>query len=148
MLLQNLERQRGLAQTPEEALSLRYREGRLLQAPDLSRIHLRTPSGELVRLDNLVETAEAEGVGDAMASEIAALERAIERQKETMWRESREKIALELRREFVTRLQGYDAGLMEYFREDPQFQAALEVLSDRTQYTAILSGDRVGGGGR
>ncbi len=105
-----------------------------------------TPTG--MRLSNLVATAEVEGVEDAMASEIAALQRAIERQKDTMWRESRDKIALELRREFVSRLQGYDAGLMEYFREDPQFQAALEVLADRVQYASILSGEQVGGGGR
>lgn len=101
-----------------------------------------------MRLRSLTETAEAEGVDDALSSEIAALKRAIERQKDSMWQESREKIALELRREFVSRLQGYDAGLMEYFREDPQFQAALGVLSDRTQYASILSGEQVGGGGR
>lgn len=101
-----------------------------------------------MRLRSLTETAEAEGVDDALSSEIAALKRAIERQKDSMWQESRDKIALELRREFVSRLQGYDAGLMEYFREDPQFQAALGVLSDRTQYASILSGEQVGGGGR
>jgi len=100
-----------------------------------------------MRLSSLVGTAEAEGVEDAMASEVAALQRAIERQKESMWQESRDKIALELRREFVSRLQGNDAGLMEYFREDPQFQAALKVLADRAQYASILSGEQVGGGG-
>jgi len=99
-----------------------------------------------MRLGSLVETAEAEGVDETMASEVAALQRAIERQKNAMWQESREKIALELRREFVTRLQGYDAGLMEYFREDPQFQAALEVLADRAHYTSLLSGEEAGGG--
>ncbi len=98
-----------------------------------------------MRLGGLVETAEAEGVEATMASEIAALQQAIERQKNTMWQESRDKIGLELRREFVTRLQGYDAGLMEYFREDPQFQAALEVLSDRAQYASILAGEEAGG---
>ncbi|MFC1540329.1 hypothetical protein ACFL41_02420, partial [Gemmatimonadota bacterium] len=100
-----------------------------------------------MRLSGLVETAEAEGVDDAMASEITALQRAIERQKDAMWQESRDKIALELRREFVTRLQGYDAGLMEYFGEDPQFQAALRVLSNQERYASILSGEQVGGGG-
>ena len=80
-----------------------------------------------------------------MAIEIVALQRAIDKQKDSMWQESRESIALELRREFVTRLQGYDAGLMEYFMEDPQFQAALDVLSDRSQYAAVLSGESVGG---
>ncbi len=98
-----------------------------------------------MRLDDLVETAAAEGADDAMATEIAALQRAIDRQKDSLWQESRESIALELRREFVTRLQGYDAGLMEYFSQDPQFQAALDVLSDRSQYAAVLSGESVGG---
>jgi HAE1 family hydrophobic/amphiphilic exporter-1 len=36
-------------------------EGSLRQVPDLSRIHLRTPGGELVRLDNLVEMKPSEG---------------------------------------------------------------------------------------
>ncbi|MFC1545432.1 S41 family peptidase [Gemmatimonadota bacterium] len=98
-----------------------------------------------MRLDDLVETASAEGADDAMAAEITALQRAIDRQKDSMWQESRESIALELRREFVTRLQGYDAGLMAYFSKDPQFQAALEVLGDRAQYAAVLSGESVGG---
>ncbi|MFC1629174.1 S41 family peptidase [Gemmatimonadota bacterium] len=98
-----------------------------------------------MRLNDLVETAAAEGADDAMATEIEALQRAIDRQKSGMWQESRDSIALELRREFVTRLQGYDAGLIEYFSKDPQFQAALEVLSDRAQYAAVLSGESVGG---
>jgi len=40
---------------------LKAGEGSLQQAPDLSKIHLRTPSGELVRLDNLVEMKPGEG---------------------------------------------------------------------------------------
>jgi HAE1 family hydrophobic/amphiphilic exporter-1 len=40
---------------------LKAGEGSLQQAPDLSKIHLRTPSGELVRLDNLVEMKPSEG---------------------------------------------------------------------------------------
>ena len=40
---------------------LKAGEGSLSQAPDLSRIHLRTPGGELVRLDNLVVMKEGEG---------------------------------------------------------------------------------------
>jgi HAE1 family hydrophobic/amphiphilic exporter-1 len=40
---------------------LKAGEGSLLEAPDLSKIHLRTPSGELVRLDNLVEMKPSEG---------------------------------------------------------------------------------------
>ena len=42
-------------------IRLKAGEGSLLQAPDLSRIHLRTPTGELVRLDNLVRMEESEG---------------------------------------------------------------------------------------
>jgi HAE1 family hydrophobic/amphiphilic exporter-1 len=40
---------------------LKAGEGSLRQVPDLSRIHLRTPAGELVRLDNLVEMKSSEG---------------------------------------------------------------------------------------
>jgi HAE1 family hydrophobic/amphiphilic exporter-1 len=40
---------------------LKAGEGSLRQVPDLSRIHLRTPGGELVRLDNLVEMRSSEG---------------------------------------------------------------------------------------
>jgi HAE1 family hydrophobic/amphiphilic exporter-1 len=40
---------------------LKAGEGRMLEAPDLSRIHLRTPSGGLVRLDNLVVMKPSEG---------------------------------------------------------------------------------------
>jgi len=98
-----------------------------------------------MRLNDLVETAAAEGADEVMATEIAALQRAIDRQKDAMWQESRDSIALELRREFVTRLQGYDAGLMEYFKGDPQFQSALEVLRDRARYESVLSGESAGG---
>lgn len=40
---------------------LKAAEGNLQQAPDLSKIHLRTPAGELVRLDNLVEVTQSLG---------------------------------------------------------------------------------------
>ncbi len=40
---------------------LKAGEGDLTQVPDLSRIHLRTPTGDLVRLDNLVEMKASEG---------------------------------------------------------------------------------------
>jgi HAE1 family hydrophobic/amphiphilic exporter-1 len=40
---------------------LKAGEGRLQTAPDLSRIYLRTPTGELVRLDNLVQMSESLG---------------------------------------------------------------------------------------
>jgi len=40
---------------------LKAGEGSLAKAPDLSRIHLRAPSGDLVRLDNLVQMVESEG---------------------------------------------------------------------------------------
>ena len=40
---------------------LKAGEGSLQQAPDLSRIYLRTPAGELVRLDNLVEMEHSLG---------------------------------------------------------------------------------------
>jgi len=42
-------------------IRLKAGEGSLLEAPDLSRIQLRTPSGALVRLDNLVEMKPGEG---------------------------------------------------------------------------------------
>jgi HAE1 family hydrophobic/amphiphilic exporter-1 len=40
---------------------LKAGEGSLQQAPDLSKIYLRTPRGELVRLDNLVEMEQSQG---------------------------------------------------------------------------------------
>ena len=40
---------------------LKAGEGRLQRIPDLSKIYLRAPSGELVRLDNLVEIEESLG---------------------------------------------------------------------------------------
>jgi HAE1 family hydrophobic/amphiphilic exporter-1 len=40
---------------------LKAGEGSLQQAPDLSRIYLRTPAGNLVRLDNLVEMRQSLG---------------------------------------------------------------------------------------
>jgi len=40
---------------------LKAGEGSLQQAPDLSRIYLRTPTGELVRLDNLVSVEQSLG---------------------------------------------------------------------------------------
>ena len=40
---------------------LKAGEGSLQQAPDLSRIYLRTPAGDLVRLDNLVEMERSLG---------------------------------------------------------------------------------------
>jgi HAE1 family hydrophobic/amphiphilic exporter-1 len=40
---------------------LKAGEGSLARVPDLSRIHLRTPTGELVRLDNLVAMKESKG---------------------------------------------------------------------------------------
>jgi HAE1 family hydrophobic/amphiphilic exporter-1 len=40
---------------------LKAGEGSLTQVPDLSRIHLRTPTGDLVRLDNLVAIEAGEG---------------------------------------------------------------------------------------
>lgn len=91
-------------------------------------------------LDDLKETAEAEDAADELGAEIKSLEKAIERQKDKMWKESRDKIALELRREFVTKLEGYDAGLLEYMKEDPQFQAAMDVLRDPQRYSTLLSG--------
>ena len=45
---------------------LKAGEGSLQQAPDLGRLYLRTPAGELVRLDNLVETER--GLGPAVVS--------------------------------------------------------------------------------
>jgi HAE1 family hydrophobic/amphiphilic exporter-1 len=42
-------------------IRLKAGEGSLQQAPDLSRIYLRTPSGELVRLDNLVSVEQSYG---------------------------------------------------------------------------------------
>jgi carboxyl-terminal processing protease len=98
-----------------------------------------------VRLDELETTAKAEDLEDDLQDEIAALKRAIEAEKEKMWMSSRGKIALELRREFTTKLQGYEAGQLEYFKEDPQFQAALSVLRDARHYDAILSGKGMGG---
>jgi carboxyl-terminal processing protease len=80
----------------------------------------RTPT-EVV-LEDLERTATAEDVATGLRDEIAALKRAIEVEKEKMWQKDRAQIALELRREFVTRLRGYEAGQMEYFKEDPQFQ--------------------------
>jgi len=97
-----------------------------------------------MQLDDLLETAKAEEVADALAAEIEALQKAIDRQKNMMWQESSEKIALELRREFVTKLEGYEAGRLEYMEEDPQFQAALEVVLDPQRYASILSGDQEG----
>ncbi|MCK4771517.1 MAG: S41 family peptidase [Candidatus Latescibacteria bacterium] len=93
-----------------------------------------------MRLEDLLETAEAEEVADELATEIEALQRAIDRQKNYMWRDSWDKIALELRREFVTKLEGYEAGRLTYMREDPQFQAAIGVVQDSQQYSSILSG--------
>jgi HAE1 family hydrophobic/amphiphilic exporter-1 len=45
---------------------LKAGQGSLQQVPDLSRIYLRTPSGELVRLDNLVSIEQ--GYGPAVVS--------------------------------------------------------------------------------
>jgi HAE1 family hydrophobic/amphiphilic exporter-1 len=45
---------------------LKAGEGSLQQAPDLSQIYLRAPSGDLVRLDNLVEMKQ--GLGPAVLS--------------------------------------------------------------------------------
>jgi HAE1 family hydrophobic/amphiphilic exporter-1 len=42
-------------------IRLKAGEGSLQQAPDLSRINLRTPTGELVRLDNLVSVEQSYG---------------------------------------------------------------------------------------
>jgi HAE1 family hydrophobic/amphiphilic exporter-1 len=42
-------------------IRLKAGEGSLQQAPDLSRIYLRTPTGELVRLDNLVSLEQSYG---------------------------------------------------------------------------------------
>ncbi len=90
--------------------------------------------------DNLIKTAEAERIAGDISSEIDALQRAIERKKNEMWQESRDKIALELRREFVTKLEGYEAGRLVYMEEDPQFQAAMEVVREEAMYSSILSG--------
>ena len=98
----------------------------------------KTPTQML--LDNLIETAEAEMIASNISVEIDALQRAIEQQKNEMWQESRDKIALELRREFVTKLDGYEAGRLVYMQEDPQFQAAMEVVKEETRYSSILSG--------
>ncbi len=91
-------------------------------------------------LDDLLEIAEAEKIADDISAEFNALQRAIERQKNGMWQESRDKIALELRREFVTRLEGYEAGRLVYMEKDLQFQAAMEVVREETRYSSILSG--------
>jgi|GEM_PF-492376 len=101
-----------------------------------------------MRLDELLETAEAEDIVDELASELEALQRAIEREKDRMWQESLDSIALELRREFVTKLEGYEAGLLTYMEEDPQFQAALEIVQDPDRYSSILSGADEGGSRR
>ena len=42
-------------------IRLKAGEGSLQQAPDLSRIYLRTPAGELIRLDNLVTVEQSLG---------------------------------------------------------------------------------------
>lgn len=94
-----------------------------------------------VRLEDLKRTASVEETAVALSTQIAALGRAIAAQKKKMWDESRESIALELRREFVTRLQGYDAGQLEYMKKDPQFQAALKILQEPARYGAILQGN-------
>lgn len=97
-----------------------------------------------MQLERLKRTAESEEVAGSMTAEIEALERAIARGKESMWEHSRDSIALELRREFVTRLEGYDRGRLAYMQEDPQFKAALRVLQDERYYAGILSGEAVG----
>ena len=91
-------------------------------------------------LDDLLATAEAEKIADDISDEFNALQRAIEQQKSEMWPESIEKIALELRREFVTKLEGYEAGRLVYMEKDLQFQAAIEVVREETRYSSILSG--------
>ena len=93
-----------------------------------------------MQLDNLRLTAEAEEIAGSMASEIEALQEAIDREKARMWEASRPGIALELRREFVTRLEGYGRGQLVYMEEDPQFQAALRAVQDAQHYAGILSG--------
>lgn len=91
-------------------------------------------------LDDLMEIAEAEKIADDISAEFDALKRAIERHKNEMWPDSRDKIALELRREFVTKLEGYEAGRLVYMEKDLQFQAAMEVVREETRYSSILSG--------
>lgn len=91
-------------------------------------------------LDDLMEIAEAEKIAGDISAEFDALKRAIERHKNEMWPDSRGKIALELRREFVTKLEGYEAGRLVYMEEDLQFQAAMEVVREETRYSSILSG--------
>jgi carboxyl-terminal processing protease len=99
-----------------------------------------------MQLDHLKRTAEAEEIAESMASEIAALESAIESEKARLWETSRHGIALELRREFVTRLEGYGRGQLVYMEEDPQFQAALRAVQDAEYYAGILAGTVIGSG--
>ncbi len=91
-------------------------------------------------LNQLLETARAEHAADALAPELEALRRAINREEERLWVDSREGIALELRREFATKLQGYEQGQLVYMQMDDQFQGALDILRDSTAYTRMLSG--------
>jgi carboxyl-terminal processing protease len=108
------------------------------------------PAPTEMLLDDLRRLAEVEEIDDSVDDEIDALEAAIAREKMRMWQQSRDKIALELRREFVTRLEGYELGQLTSMEEDAQFQAALKVLQDTSNYAGILAGKAMGmevGGG-
>jgi len=96
-------------------------------------------------LNQLLETAEAENMAEALADEIENLRRAIDREEAALWAESREGIALELRREFATKQFGYEQGQLVYMQDDDQFQAALEILRDSGRYAGMLSGPQGSG---
>jgi len=91
-------------------------------------------------LNQLIETAEAENMAADLEPEIENLRRAINREENELWVQSREGIALELRREFAAKQFGYERGQLVYMQSDDQFQAALEVLRDPDRYEEMLSG--------
>ena len=92
-------------------------------------------------LANFETAVAAEGKGKSFTSEIEALRKAIEREKDQDFERGRDFIRSALRREILYIKFGDSAVYEEIItKEDPAVRQAMELLKDRGKYNALLKG--------
>lgn len=100
-----------------------------------------TSQSEL-QLAELKKAAEKEGYFQDIQSSLSALEQALQREKEDDFAKSQDFIRRELEQEIAAKLFGSRAQVEATFDDDPAIKKAVEVLSNATAYTAVLSSEK------
>jgi carboxyl-terminal processing protease len=100
-----------------------------------------TSQSEL-QLAELKKTAEKEGYLQDIQGSITALEQALQHEKEDDFTKSQNFIRRELEQEIAAKLFGSRAQVEATFDDDPVIKNAVEVLSNATNYAAVLNGEK------